>query len=161
LQHIIRITYVEIHIDSSIKTLNIRHKHNNLIKEFTPLRATSPGPASNGSLLLNCSKCSKTCLTMLKMTNRLLQWLRSVPKPLSGLFRHLKRSKNEEDSLLEISLFNSRAHIYVPNNSYGLKYGYTYNIVRGLYSNPRHLLTPLHIFKHTVICFINRTTGRG
>jgi hypothetical protein len=43
---------------------------------------------------------------MLKMTNRLLQWLRSVPKPLSGLFRHLKRSKNEEDSLLEISLFN-------------------------------------------------------
>ena len=88
------------------KSLNIRHKHNNLIKEFTPLRATSPGPASNGSLLLNCSKCSKTCLTMLKMTNRLLQWLRSVPKPLSGLFRHLKRSKNEEDSLLEVSLFH-------------------------------------------------------
>jgi hypothetical protein len=28
------------------KSLNIRHKHNNLIKEFTPLRATSPGPAS-------------------------------------------------------------------------------------------------------------------
>jgi hypothetical protein len=26
--------------------MNIRHKHNNLIKEFTPLRATSPGPAS-------------------------------------------------------------------------------------------------------------------
>jgi hypothetical protein len=43
---------------------------------------------------------------MLKMTNRLLQWLRSVPKPLSGLFRHLNRSKNEEDSLLEVSLFN-------------------------------------------------------
>jgi hypothetical protein len=33
---------------------------------------------------------------MLKMTNRLLQWLPSVPKPLSGLFRHLNRSKNEE-----------------------------------------------------------------
>jgi hypothetical protein len=43
---------------------------------------------------------------MLKMTNRLLQWLPSVPKPLFGLFRHLKRSKNEEYSLLEVSLFN-------------------------------------------------------
>ena len=43
---------------------------------------------------------------MLKMTNRLLQWLRSVPKPLSGLFRHLNLSKNEEVSLLEVSLFN-------------------------------------------------------
>ena len=28
------------------KSLHIRHKHSNLIKEFTPLRATSPGPAS-------------------------------------------------------------------------------------------------------------------
>jgi hypothetical protein len=26
--------------------MNFRHKHNNLIKEFTPLWATSPGPAS-------------------------------------------------------------------------------------------------------------------
>ena len=43
---------------------------------------------------------------MLKLTNRLLQWLHSVPKPLFGLFRHLKRSKNEEDSLLEVSPFN-------------------------------------------------------
>ena len=43
---------------------------------------------------------------MLKLTNRLLQWLPSVPKPLSGLFRHLNRSKNEEVSLLEVSLFN-------------------------------------------------------
>ena len=43
---------------------------------------------------------------MLKITNRLLQWLRSVPKPLSGLFRHLNRSKNEEDSLLVVSPFN-------------------------------------------------------
>ena len=33
---------------------------------------------------------------MLKLTNRLLQWLPSIPKPLSGLFRHLNRSKNEE-----------------------------------------------------------------
>jgi hypothetical protein len=33
---------------------------------------------------------------MLKLTNRLLRWLQSVPKPLSGLFRHLNRSKNEE-----------------------------------------------------------------
>ena len=33
---------------------------------------------------------------MLKMTNRLLQWLQSIQKPMSGLFRHLNRSKNEE-----------------------------------------------------------------
>ena len=33
---------------------------------------------------------------MLKLTNRLLQWLQSVTKPLSGLFRHLNQSKNEE-----------------------------------------------------------------
>jgi len=33
---------------------------------------------------------------MLKLTNQLLQWLPSVPKPLSGLFQHLNRSKNEE-----------------------------------------------------------------
>ena len=82
------------------------HKHNNLIKEFTPLWATSPRPAPNGSLLLNCPKFSKTCLTMLKMTNWLLQWLHSVPKPLSGLFQHLNRLKNEEDSLLEVFPFN-------------------------------------------------------
>ena len=34
---------------------------------------------------------------MLKLTNRLVQWLQSIQKPLSGLFRHLYRSKNEED----------------------------------------------------------------
>ena len=33
---------------------------------------------------------------MLKLTNRLLQWLQSIQKPLSGLFQHLNRSKNEE-----------------------------------------------------------------
>jgi hypothetical protein len=33
---------------------------------------------------------------MLKLTNRLLQWIQSIQKPLSGLFRHLNRSKNEE-----------------------------------------------------------------
>jgi hypothetical protein len=33
---------------------------------------------------------------MLKMTNQLLQWLHSVQKPLSGLFQHLNRLKNEE-----------------------------------------------------------------
>ena len=43
---------------------------------------------------------------MLKLTNRLLQWLPSFLKPLSGLFRHLNRSKNEEVSLIEVSLFN-------------------------------------------------------
>ena len=33
---------------------------------------------------------------MLKLTNKLLQWLQSIQKPLAGLFRHLNRSKNEE-----------------------------------------------------------------
>ena len=33
---------------------------------------------------------------MLKLTNQLLQWLQSIQKPLSGLFWHLNRSKNEE-----------------------------------------------------------------
>jgi hypothetical protein len=33
---------------------------------------------------------------MLKLTNRLLQWLQSIQKPLVGIFWHLNRSKNEE-----------------------------------------------------------------
>ena len=41
------------------KSLHIRHKHNNLIKEFTPLRATSPGPASNGSFIIKLLKVIK------------------------------------------------------------------------------------------------------
>jgi hypothetical protein len=45
------------------------------------------------------SKCSKMCFTMLKMPNRLLQWLQNVQKPLVGLFRHLVWPKNEEDRL--------------------------------------------------------------
>ena len=36
---------------------------------------------------------------MLKMTNRLLQWLQNVQKPLVGLFRHLVWPKIEEDRL--------------------------------------------------------------
>ena len=37
---------------------------------------------------------------MLKLTNRLLQWLQSIQKPLAGLFRHLVWPKNEEVMLL-------------------------------------------------------------
>ena len=33
---------------------------------------------------------------MLKLTNKLVQWLQSVQKPLVGLFRHLVWPKNEE-----------------------------------------------------------------
>jgi hypothetical protein len=43
--HIIGLLMQETH-RQQYKSLNIRHKHSNLIKEFTPLRATSPGPAS-------------------------------------------------------------------------------------------------------------------
>jgi hypothetical protein len=34
--------------------------------------------------------------TMLKMSNRLLQWLQNVKKPLAGLFQHHVWLKNEE-----------------------------------------------------------------
>jgi len=36
---------------------------------------------------------------MLKMPNRLLQWLQNVQKPLARLFQHLVWPKNEEDRL--------------------------------------------------------------
>jgi hypothetical protein len=36
---------------------------------------------------------------MLKMPNRLLQWLQNIQKPLAGLFRHLVWPKIEEDRL--------------------------------------------------------------
>jgi hypothetical protein len=46
-----------------------------------------------------CSKCSKMCFTMLKLPNRLLQWLQNVQKPLARLFQHLVWPKHEEDKL--------------------------------------------------------------
>jgi hypothetical protein len=42
------------------------------------------------------------CFTMLKMPNRLLQWLQNIQKPLAGFFRHLVWPKIEEDRLLEV-----------------------------------------------------------
>jgi hypothetical protein len=36
------------------------------------------------------------CFTMLKLPNRLLQWLQNVQKPLVGIFRHLVWPKIEE-----------------------------------------------------------------
>ena len=39
------------------------------------------------------------CFTMLKIPNRLLQWIQNVQKPLAGLFRHLVWPKNEVDRL--------------------------------------------------------------
>ena len=53
---------------------------------------------------------------MLKMTNQLLQWLQSIPKPLSGLFWHLNRSKNEEvmppgSPLFKLAISASTKHI--------------------------------------------------
>jgi hypothetical protein len=45
------------------------------------------------------SKFSKMFFTMLKMPNRLLQWLQNVQKPLAGIFWHLVWKKFEEDRL--------------------------------------------------------------
>jgi hypothetical protein len=41
----------------------------------------------------------KMCFKMLKIPNRLLQWLQNIQKPLAGLFRHLVWPKIEEDRL--------------------------------------------------------------
>ena len=42
---------------------------------------------------------------LVKMPNRLLQWLQNVQKPLAGLFRHLVWPKIEEDRLPGSPLF--------------------------------------------------------
>jgi hypothetical protein len=39
------------------------------------------------------------CFKMLKMTNRWLQWLQNIQKPLARIFRHLVWPKIEEDRL--------------------------------------------------------------
>jgi hypothetical protein len=96
LQHIInRIYSFKTQINSSI--IN-EHKHitQQMIKEFTPLLGYISWSSFQWIIIINCSKCSKTCFTMLKLTNRLLQWLQSIQKPLAGLFRHLVWPKNEE-----------------------------------------------------------------
>jgi hypothetical protein len=61
---------------------------------------TSHGLASNGLFVLFSQSAKKCCFKMLKMPNRLLQWLQNIQKPLAGLFRHLIWPKNEEDKLL-------------------------------------------------------------
>ena len=71
-----------------------------MIKEFTPLLGYISWSSFQWIIIINFSKCSKTCFTMLKLTNRLLQWLQSVQKPLAGLFRHLVWPKNKEVMLL-------------------------------------------------------------
>jgi hypothetical protein len=38
--------------------------------------------------------------TMIKIPNRLLEWLKNVQKPLAGIFRHLVWPKIEVDRLL-------------------------------------------------------------
>jgi len=53
--------------------------------------------------VINCSKCSKTCLTMFRLANRLLKWLQSIPKPRSGFSRHPNRLTKEWSDLLKVS----------------------------------------------------------
>jgi hypothetical protein len=71
-----------------------------MIKEFTPLLGYISWSSFQWIIIINFSKCSKMFFTMLKMTNRLLQWLQSIQKPLVGIFWHLVWPKNEEVRLL-------------------------------------------------------------
>jgi hypothetical protein len=105
LQHIINIIYsFKMKINSSI--IN-EHKHitQQMIKEFTPLLGYISWSSFQWIIIIIFSKCSKTCFTMLKMTNRLLQWLQSIQKPLAGLFWHLVWPKDEEVRLPGSPLF--------------------------------------------------------
>jgi hypothetical protein len=70
-----------------------------MIKKFTPLLGYISWSSFQWIICIIFSKFSKMCFTMLKMPNRLLQWLQNVQKPLVGIFRHLVWPKNEEDRL--------------------------------------------------------------
>jgi hypothetical protein len=70
-----------------------------MIKEFTPLLGYISWSILKWIICINCSKFSKMCFTMLRLPNRLLQWLQNIQKPLVGLSRHLIWPKIEEDRL--------------------------------------------------------------
>jgi hypothetical protein len=70
-----------------------------MIKEFTPLSGYISWSSFQWIICIIFSKCSKMCFTMLKIPNRLLQWLQNIQKPIARLFRHLVWPKIEEDRL--------------------------------------------------------------
>jgi hypothetical protein len=76
-----------------------------MIKEFTPLLGYISWSIFQWIIRIIFSKCSKMCFTMLKIPNRLLQWLQNIQKSLAGLFRHLVWPKIEVDRLPGSPLF--------------------------------------------------------
>jgi hypothetical protein len=70
-----------------------------MIKEFTPLLGYISWSSFQWIICIIFSKFSKIFFTMLKIPNKLLQWLQNIQKPLAGLFRHLVWQKIEEDRL--------------------------------------------------------------
>ena len=90
-----RIYSFNMHINNS-KIMNRKHITQQMIKEFTPLLGYISRSSFQWIICIICSKCSKMCFTMLKMQNRLLQWLQNNQKPLVGLFRHLIWPKTQK-----------------------------------------------------------------
>ena len=86
--------------------MNRKHITHQIIKEFTPLLGYISWSIFQWIICIIFSKCSKMFFTILKISNRLLQWLQNVQKPLSRLFRHLIWPKIEEDRLLGSSSSN-------------------------------------------------------
>jgi hypothetical protein len=79
--------------------MNRKHITQQMIKEFTPVLGYISWSSFQWIICIICSKFSKMCFTMLKLPNRLLQWLQNVQNPLVGLFWHLVWPKIEEDRL--------------------------------------------------------------
>ena len=128
--------------------MNSKHITKQMIKEFTPLLGYISWSSFQWIFCIIFSKCSKMCFKMLKMPNRLLQWLHNIQKTLAGLFRHLVWPKIEVDrlpgsspsSLLSLDCQNApllaqpipHAHLcgktqhwVQPHNWYKLSNGYT------------------------------------
>jgi hypothetical protein len=80
--------------------MNNKHITQKMIKEFTSLLGYNSWSSFQWIICIICSKCSKMFFKMLKIPNRLLQWLQNIQKPLVGLFQHLVWPKIEEDRLL-------------------------------------------------------------
>jgi hypothetical protein len=115
----------KLHIQDAYKqqqiAVNRKHITQQMIKEFTPLLGYISWSSFQWIFCIIFSKCSNMCFTMLKMTNRWLQWLQNVQKPLAGLFRHLVWPKIEEDRLPGSSPSNlslDRQNAPLPSSTY-------------------------------------------
>jgi hypothetical protein len=96
-----RIYSFKMHINSSIINEQ-KHITQQMIKEFTPLLGYISWSSFQWIISIICSKCSKMCFTMLKMTNRLLQWLQNIQKPLAGIFGTSLGQKMKKIGFLEV-----------------------------------------------------------